>query len=177
MPLSPYRANVLKTELADSAYDGMTADQAWDWLMVPTVSQSQEPTHAMLTPRLAASVIGPLKAEALAAKIKAALPNTADAYLLGGVDLSDDATSAFLDYCVDGTTVLQADVNTLKALGTRTVTTTTKARFSQRFYPGRWPHVAEDGTPGGPGDSMLSGFPNQISRADFDTAWAAAGRS
>lgn len=58
MALNNYCAKVLARELAGSDYDGMTADQAWEWLMLPTVNVANEDTHALLTPVFAAGCWG-----------------------------------------------------------------------------------------------------------------------
>jgi len=174
---TPYCQNVLKLELAKADYNGMTADAAWAWLMTPATTTTAVPTNARLTPILAASVLGPAKAEAIAHKTAQQLPTIAAALMSVGVNLSDPATAAFLDALVDGTSVTAADVAALKALGSTTLATAVPRRFDQRFDPAAWPHVAADGSLGSPGDPAIHQFPNSLDRSDFDAAWSAAGRS
>lgn len=174
--LNDYCAAVLARELAKADYDGMSADEAYAWLTQPSDASAQAPTHAKLTPLLAAATIGPAKAEALAAKIQAALPTIAGPLMAQGVDLSDALTAAFLGSMVDGEGVLQTDVEALLSLGTRGVSASLPARFSRRFSPDSWPHVAEDGSEGDENDPAIHGFPNLITREEFDLGWAAAGR-
>lgn len=50
--------------------------------------------------------------------------------------------------------------------------------FDNAFTPRRWPSVSPDGTVDQSGQSPpISGFPNAITRQEFDAAWTAAGRS
>ncbi len=175
--LSLYCAKVLERELQKSDYDNMTADQGWAWLMLPVTSSHNEDTHIRLTPLMAAGVLGPVKANALAAKVKSVLPDIADNLMRDGVDLSDPLTGVFLDSLVDGSTVHVEDVVILKAIGKRTITVTSPRRFDRRFDPEHWPHVSEDGTEGMPDtDQAIHGFPNDIKREHFDLAWQKAGR-
>lgn len=175
--LDTYCSNVLARELRGPDYDGLTADQAWAWLTQPAVTTSDEDTHLPLTPLVAARVLGPVKANAVAAKVAASLPAIAASLMSSGVDLSDPTTAGFLASLVDGASVLAADVQALVALGKRTVTTTAPPRMDRRFDPARWPHVAADGGEGSESDPAIHGFPNALGRADFDACWALAGRS
>lgn len=171
--LNAYCRNVLITELSGPDYAGMTADQAWDWLTEPAVTTAQEETGARLTPLLAASVVGPAAANLIAAKVRAALPAIADDLLRDGVSLADPSTAPFLGSLV-GDGVTQAHVDALLALRYRAVTVTATARFDRRFDPERWPHVNADGLPGGDHDPAITGFPNAVTRDEFNDAWLAA---
>lgn len=182
MPLSAYCAAVLARELADPAYDGLTADQGWAWLMLPTPQgPAAEPTGVRLTPRVAARVVGAAKAEAIAAALRQQFPVTADFLMTEGIDPAAAETQAFLAQLQQVGTLEAGDVAALAAVGTRSVPRPDlPRRFDARFAPapgGRWWHVAADGSPGGDADPALSGFPNDLDRADFDAAWAAAGRN
>lgn len=171
--LDGYCHNVLAAELRKPDYDGMTADEGWAWLCLPQQTQQTHVTGALLTPVVAAKVLGPVKANVLAARTRAARPDIADALMREGVNLSDPLTAAFLGSLVGGP-ISQADVDALLALGTRTVIQAHPPRFGRRFGPAQWPHVAADGTPGGPDDGSIRGFPNAIERDEFDRAWAEA---
>lgn len=174
--LTEYNAAVLRREFAGSDYDGKSADQAWTWLMEPTVTTSEVDTHTRLTPGVAASLIGPTAANTLAGAIKSQLPYIADTLLSAGVDASDPETRGFLD-ALSGTALTADQVATLKATGKRTVTATEPRRFDRRFDPDRWPHVAPSGEAGNDEDTAITGFPNDLSRDEFNAAWIAAGRN
>lgn len=171
--LTAYCRNVLIAELKKSDYDGMTADAAFAWLTEPTTATRPERAGVRLTPIMAASVIGPIKAEILASRVLAALPSIGPPLLAGGVSLDDAQTGPFLSSLVGGP-LDQADIDALLALGSRTATETTPPRIARRFDPAHWPRVAPDGTEGGPDDPAISGFPNAVTRAEFDDAWQAA---
>jgi hypothetical protein len=136
----------------------------------------EKDTNLILTPVVVAKYLGPLKANAIAARIKALLPDIASSIMSEGVNASNQATLMFWDAIVDNTTVTAQDVAVLKGLGKEYEVVTIPRRFDRRFDPERWPHVAADGSQGGPQDKSISGFPNDITRIDFDTAWVAAGR-
>ena len=174
--MNEYCQNVLKTELAKPNYDGKTADQGWAWLMEPRTEQVSTPTGVKLTPLVVAATLGPIKANILAGKVAAMLPNIAESLMRDGVDLAHPATSPFLNALV-GDGIAAEDVAALLALGTNTTTKQLKPRFDERFYPELWLHVAKDGNVGSDGDPAISGFPNTITRDEFNSAWTAAGRS
>lgn len=174
--LSDYCKNILKAELSKPDYDGKTADQGWAWLMLPTTSEEEIATNTKLTPIMAAGVIGPIKANAIAVKIGQLLPGIATALMDAGVDLSHAATGPFLNSLVGGS-VEQADIDALLTLGKRTVTTTTPRRFDRRFDPILWPHIDENGDAGDGNCLAISGFPNDLEREDFNAAWVAVGRN
>lgn len=173
--LNEYCLNVLKAELSKPDYDGKDAAAAWSWLMDTTVSERDEPTNLLLTPSVAASILGPTKANAIAVAVKRALPGIADDLLRNGVNVSNPETGKFLG-SLTAAGIPAEDIAAINALGTKKVTTITPRRFDSRFYPALWPHVGEDGTPNADGPA-ISGFPNTIERADFDKAWELAGRN
>lgn len=175
--LNAYCSKVLERELRSPEYDGMSADQGWAWLMLPRTTIEQVDTHLKLTPMVATITIGPIKANALAEAIKTKIPAIADILMSVGVDLSDNATGAFLDSLVDNSTVMAEDINALKALGKKTETTTFRRRFEERFDPMRWPHVDINGEQGNQTNQAIHGFPNDLTREEFDVSWAAAGRT
>lgn len=172
--LNAYCANVLKAELAKADYNGMTADQAWAWLTQPVAQAPvSTPTGALLTPVAVARLLGPAKAEAVAAALKSAFPTVADHLMSEGVDPLAPATETFFASLVASNVLTSGDVTTLTATGTLTVTPPPlPPRFHERFNTDAWPHVAEDGTVGTASDKAIHGFPNAILRADFDAAWA-----
>lgn len=173
--MNEYCQNVLKTELAKSDYDGKTADEGWAWLMNHRTEEIVTPTGVKLTPLIVAATLGPIKANILAGKIAAVLPNIAESLMRDGVDLAHPATGPFLQSMVgDGLTA--EDIAALVALGSKTTTKTLNPRFDERFFPELWPHVAKDGNVGSPDDPAISGFPNTITREDFNAAWTKAGR-
>lgn len=174
--LTPYQQKVLQQELISSDYNGMTVDQAWIWLMSPIVTSTQQLTNISLTPVLVSKVLGPLKANALAANVRTMLPEISDSLMQGGVNLSDQVTIQFLPSLVGGLITLN-DINVLLALGVQTVTITSSRRFESRFDPIRWPHITSDGQIGSDSDPALSGFPNDLIRSDFDITWITAGRT
>jgi hypothetical protein len=174
--MNEYCQNVLKAELAKSDYDGKTADQGWAWLMEPRTEEISKPTGIKLTPLVAAATLGPMKANALAGKILAVLPHIGAALMQDGVDLAHPATKPFLDVLV-GDGITAEDIAALMALGVEITVKQFKPRFDERFFPELWPHVAKDGNIGGADDPAISGFPNTVSREDFDKAWSAAGRN
>lgn len=167
--LSNYCRNVLKAELLKNAYDNMSADEAWTWLMVGEETSEEVPTGALLSPNLGAAVLGPIKANLLASKIHAAIPAIADNLMNEGVSLSSEVTIAFLNAMV-GDGITQDDVDALIALGTKTVTHTSQPRFDNRFTAALWPNVKDDGTIGG--NKPITGFPNTLEREDFDSVWS-----
>lgn len=171
--LTAYCRNVLIAELAKPDYDGKTAAEAFAWLTEPVATTRHEPTGVELTPRVAASVIGPLKAEILASRVLTALPSIGPALLAGGVSLGDPETAPFLSSLAGGP-LLQGDIDALLALGTRSVAESAPPRMSRRFDPEAWPHLDDDGHAGGPDDPAITGFPNSISRDEFDDAWHSA---
>lgn len=168
--LTSYCHNVLKLELAKSDYNGKTADQAWTWLTQPTSVTIDVPTNYKLTPLAVAKAIGPVKANNLAGKVKAAFPNIADSLLADGPNASDALTIGFLNACVDAN-LLQSDINILVALGVVSTTTVTPARFPSRFTQYEWPHIDSNGGIGNASTPALMGFPNSITRDEFDAAW------
>lgn len=174
--LTPYCANVLKAELSKPDYAAKDNAAAWVWLMEPTTTTADVPTNLKLTPLVAAQLLGPIKANAFALAVKAALPGIADAILAEGVNVSDPQTQAFLGSLATAPGITQEDIDALRALGTKQVTTTVPRRFDSRFYPELWPHVGDDGVPNEDGPA-ITGFPNTIERSDFDAAWLAAGRN
>lgn len=180
MPLSAYCANVLKAELAKSDYNGMTADQGWAWLTQPILqSPVSHPSGVLLTPVVAAKLVGAANAEKIAAALKSDFPITADHLMDEGIDPTKAETQGFLAQLVAGNVIAAADRDTLVTAGTVSVPRPDlPPRFDTRFEPALWPHVDANGNPSAdPNDQAIHGFPNSIERADFDTAWAAAGRS
>lgn len=124
--------------------------------------------------RVRGRVLGPVKANNLAVKIKTTFPAIADGLLAAGVDLSLPATASFLDGLV-GDGIGQSDVDALKSYGKREVSATSPPRFDLRFEPSRWPHVAADGGAGAEDDPPIHGFPNSIEKSDFEAAWRPGG--
>lgn len=179
MPLNAYCATVLARELASADYNGKTADEAWAWLMLPTARQPLSvPTGLKLTPVVFAGIVGANKANAVAAAIQQAYPLIASALMTEGIDPTKAESSAFLAGLVTGGVLTQADLDAVNAAAVRQVPQDPlPERFIERFLPERWPHVAPDGTAGGAESPSLTGFPNAITRDEFNAAWSAAGRN
>lgn len=177
--LNEYCAAVLARELAGTDYDGKTADQAWAWLMLPTPQDPvTTPTGLRLTPVTLAGLVGAAKTELVASAMKQAYPVTGDHLMTEGVDPLRAETLGFLSQLVSGGVLSEADVDAVRAAAVRvTPQADLPRRFDQRFDPQRWPHVADDGSAGGEGDEAIRGFPNDITREEFDSAWASAGRN
>lgn len=178
MPLNAYCATVLARELAGSDYNGLTADAAWAWLTQPTPRQPQAvPTGLKLTPVVFAGIVGAAKANAVASAIQQAYPLIAGSLMTEGIDPTKAESSAFLAGLVTGGVLTQADLDAVNAAAVRQVPQSPlPERFPERFLPERWQHVAPDGTAGGEDDPSLAGFPNTITRDEFNAAWSAAGR-
>lgn len=175
--LSDYCKNILRVELSKPDYDGMTVDQAWAWLTQPITATTSTPTGKRLTPAIVAGLIGPVKANAIASQLKIAFPAISEHLMAEGIDSTNSDSQVFIAGLVAGGVLTSGDAAKLAAVGVATTTTTSQARFDERFRPHNWPHVAEDGTIGTDEDKAIHGFPNAIERSDFDAAWQAAGKS
>ena len=77
------------------------------------------PTGTLITPRLAAKVMGPAKANALAGAVKQTFPFIADHLLETGVDPVDPHTQGFFTALVQAGVISPADSDALASLGTR----------------------------------------------------------
>jgi hypothetical protein len=178
--MNEYCQNVLKTELAKSDYDGKTADQGWAWLMEPYATESTKvnpvvdrrsiKTWAMLHGKL-----GVIQAsDSQAAKTLMMLFSDPD---FTSIDTSSDVWKALMGQLVTAGLLTESDVIAVSSLNSTKTTSGPKVRFDERFFPELWPHVSKDGNVGSPDDPAISGFPNTITREEFDKSWPAAGRA
>ena len=183
MTLTPYQAAILTADLALPKYNGMTAAQAWTWLTAPNGQQQTVTvnTGVLLTPATVAKLLGPTKANAIAAAFLAAFPQIGPSLLASGVDPLDADTQAFMGQLVAAGTITQADAAALLALATTQVTVgPPQPNFDAEFSGQNWPSVTDAGQLDPTGNSKaINGFPNcgELLQADFNACWAAAGRS
>lgn len=92
------------------------------------------------------------------------------------IDTSSDLWKALMGQLVTAGLLNESDVIAVSSLNSTKTTSAPKTRFDERFFPKLWPHVAKDGNVGSLDDPAISGFPNTISREDFNAAWTKAGR-
>jgi hypothetical protein len=154
MALDQDQADALRAELADTAYDDKTADQAFVLLNEPEPITRTEDTHTRLTALGIAGVLGAARWPPFLTALRAALgPNYPD-FMREGVDISHPDTAVFLQQMLEGGAAEEEDVNTLLALATREVTEYLPPRISRGPFLG------------------VAGMPNRVDRADFDSLWA-----
>lgn len=167
----PFHLDSLGTDLALSEWDGLTADAAFARLTEPTATTSQVPTGYRITPLDASAMLGPAKAQAIAAALRQAYPDIAESLMGSGIDPTNASAGGFFTGLVQASVLTPEDVAAVMARCVRTVTTTTPPLFLSRFGRAVWPEQAGNYPTGVPG------FPNRILRAEFDAAWAQAGRN
>lgn len=172
--ISDRNAAILRQELSDPVYDGMTAKQAWEWLFAPYVVSSETVVVApaqRLTPRVVASLIGPAKANAIAQALKSTFPAIGDVLMAEGVDPAHADTVAFLGQLKTAGTLSQADLDKLTASTTRT-NEKREVRAQERFLAEKIIAlaVAAGLSAHPPADEF--GFPNLVDLADFQAAWS-----
>jgi hypothetical protein len=168
--LRDYDKQIVRQELAKPDYDGLTAQQAWDWLYVPRVQQVPRPPPPLTLIHIAAA-LGPAKAEAVAAALLSAYPRIGPYLIQTGVDAADPHTQEFFSALVAGAVVTADEAAALLATASDAVEQPPRA--AERFTSADWPHVDAGGNlTDDAAAKPIDGFPNGVDFADFSPLFA-----